>query len=209
MKDIANQRYGKLIALTQDGRLNGQIAWSCKCDCGRVVRVRGSSLRSGKTLSCGCSRNLGKKTHGKTGSAEYRAWSNMRTRCYSKKHKDYPRYGGRGIKVHPDWLGRGSFARFLACVGPRPSELHSLDRINSDGDYEPGNVRWATAAVQARNTRTKTTNKSGVTGLKIHGDAFVVSINIVVKDFFEACCIRKSIENRVWRNPEKLNFDSK
>jgi hypothetical protein len=82
---------------------------------------------------------------------EYRAWKGMRDRCTNPRCSSFPRYGGRGITVALEWLGPGGFERFLAHIGPRPSERHSLDRIDSDGNYSPGNVRWATIHQQNRN----------------------------------------------------------
>lgn len=86
-------------------------------------------------------------------SPEYRAWDAMCRRCTNENHKSYANYGGRGIKVHPEWLGQGGFDSFLDYVGPRPGPGFSLDRINNDGNYEPGNLRWTTWEVQANNTR--------------------------------------------------------
>lgn len=92
-----------------------------------------------------------KITHGLSSTSEYGIWSGMRKRCENPKCPAFKRYGGRGIVVCERW--RASFADFLADMGPRPSPKHSLDRIDVNGNYEPGNVRWATAATQARNTR--------------------------------------------------------
>jgi len=87
--------------------------------------------------------------HGGTKWPEYAVWNTMNARCTNPKNENYPRYGGRGIRVVPEWAD--SFARFIADVGRRPSDAHSIDRINNDGNYEPGNVRWATSTEQARN----------------------------------------------------------
>lgn len=85
-------------------------------------------------------------------SATHQAWTNMNMRCYNKNRPDYPYYGGRGIRVCAEW--RNSFGAFLADMGPRPSSLHSLDRYpDMDGNYEPGNCRWATKDEQMQNTR--------------------------------------------------------
>lgn len=127
------------------------------CDCGIRKPMKGRSLASGDHTSCGCM--LGGKTHGhssrkKYGSAspEYRIWSAMKRRCYDPNDAAYEHYGGRGIGVCERWLH--SFADFLADVGPRPSPQFSLDRFpNNDGNYEPGNVRWATRSEQMRNQR--------------------------------------------------------
>lgn len=86
------------------------------------------------------------------GTPEYEAWRSMIARCENPKLKNYKDYGGRGIKIHPEW--RASFLAFFRDVGKRPSANKSLDRINNDGNYEPGNVRWATAKQQQRNRRT-------------------------------------------------------
>lgn len=83
---------------------------------------------------------------------EYMAWENMKSRCYNKKFRLYKNYGGRGIVVCATWNGPQGFDNFLRDVGPRPSSAHSLDRVDNDGNYEPGNVRWATKIEQNRNT---------------------------------------------------------
>lgn len=86
-------------------------------------------------------------------SPEYRAWHAMQQRCYYTKGQAFPRYGGRGIRVCDQWRGRKGFVQFLADIGPKPSPKHSIDRIDNDGNYEPGNCRWATATEQNRNKR--------------------------------------------------------
>lgn len=86
-----------------------------------------------------------------SGRPEYRAWLSMRARCHNPRHPDYGSYGGRGIAVCESW--RGSFEMFIAAVGPRPSAKHSIDRIDNDRGYKPGNVRWATAKEQSANRR--------------------------------------------------------
>lgn len=89
--------------------------------------------------------------HGMAGTPEYSAWRCMVARCTKPKHRAYASYGGRGIRVCQEWIT--SFQAFYASLGPRPSEAHSLDRIDNNKDYEPGNCRWATAVQQQRNTR--------------------------------------------------------
>ena len=96
-----------------------------------------------------CYTGGGRKTHGKTGTKEHRAWKSMLGRCRYQKYIAYDRYGGRGISVCERWQER--FEDFLADVGPAPSPHHSLGRVDNDGDYEPGNVVWQTGSEQAKN----------------------------------------------------------
>ena len=124
--------------------------WRALCDCGRVCLVTSADLRHGQK-SCGCAMG-GKPRHGWFGTSEYSAWAAMIRRCTNPRSANYRLYGGRGITVCQEW--RKDFVAFLRDLGPKPTPTHSLDRINNDGNYEPGNVRWATPKQQARNKRT-------------------------------------------------------
>jgi len=157
--DRAGQRYGKLLVLerAKDHFTPGgqrKVKWRCQCDCGSLVEVGSSNLAMGKSKSCGCLRNSERvarsKTHGLTGSPEYIAWSGMKARCFRPYAINYANYGGRGITVAAEWL---SFEAFFRDMGPKPSPEHSLDRIDSNGNYCAENCRWATTAEQSRNTR--------------------------------------------------------
>jgi len=154
--NLAGQRFGRLIAVSRgsDGR------WLCRCDCGQSVARLVNKLRTGETRSCGCLRrevtaakNVASTTHGDSHSAEYMAWACMQKRCYNPKFRGFKYYGERGVKVADVWMGRGGYERFLEHVGRKPTAKHSLDRIDTYGDYTPGNVRWATASEQMRNRR--------------------------------------------------------
>lgn len=136
--------------------------WICECDCGEVRWVREGGLVGGYSLGCGCgraltraARNFGRsRKHGEAGdgreTAEYRIWHSMRQRCSNPRDKGYPYWGARGITVCDRW---NDYVRFVADMGRRPSDSHSLDRIDVDGNYEPSNCRWATPTEQAVNRR--------------------------------------------------------
>lgn len=147
--EMIGKKFGRLTVVSDAEPGRHKYSVTCVCDCGvsRVVNV--SSLRSGHTKSCGCLRLDRVRKHMKSHSPEWRLWSHMIERCESPNHHNYARYGGRGIAVCKRW--RQSLDAFLHDVGPRPSPKHTLDRINVHGDYEPGNVRWATATEQANN----------------------------------------------------------
>lgn len=164
-KNEVGNKFGRLTVLSAASKgEKGKINWLCRCECGNVKIVPGRYLRKGRVRSCGCLRaeeatkvlvgnRLGRNSirDGRSSFPEYRPWRSMISRCRNKKATDFHLYGGRGVKVCERWK---DFLLFLDDVGKRPSKAHSLDRIDVDGDYEPGNVRWATWAEQASNRRT-------------------------------------------------------
>ena len=159
LRDLTGQRFGKLVVLARAAnRIIGKckvpcVHWRCICDCGQEVEVFSGNLNSGHTKSCGCHRssayNLG-------GTYWYMLWKNKVKLCTDPATRGYRSYGGRGIKMHPPWLA--SLKVFhddvIAEIGEKPAGPGwSLDRINNNGNYEPGNIRWATNLIQSGNRR--------------------------------------------------------
>ncbi len=151
---MAGRKFGlmSVIARAPENDRHGNVRWECQCECGRPIVVLGSSLRTGNTTSCGlCLRAERTRTHGLSETRVYKTWTAMKDRCSNPKNKAYANYGGRGIAVCDRWMN--SFESFYADVGDRPSDQHSIDRINNDGNYEPSNCRWATKSQQQSNQR--------------------------------------------------------
>lgn len=162
-RDLTGQRFGRLLVLRENGQNSRkQYKWLCLCDCGKETTKQSWDLVSKKTTSCGClweemsvkgEHHLrhGESHKGKW-SPEYRVWAAMLRRCDSPSQRSYRWYGGRGIRVCERWK---TFENFLVDMGRRPDSppRYTIERENSDGNYEPTNCRWATYKEQAQTNR--------------------------------------------------------
>lgn len=167
---MVGQRFDRLLIMSRaENRRDGTHQWLCRCDCGASIKVRRYDLIHKTVRSCGCLRRdrgiansshlaeLRKRidhskqmVHGRSKTPTYFVWKEMTQRCTNPNDEAYRHYGGRGITICARWKG---FENFLADMGERPNGL-TLDRFpNNNGNYEPGNCRWATAKQQANNTR--------------------------------------------------------
>lgn len=159
VKDETGNVYGKLTVIGYAGnslKSNKGAYWLCRCECGAEPVVAGVTLRLGRSRSC--STGCGNRTHGHTTkdatrrSSEYTCWQEMRFRCHKHNHPAFANYGGRGITVCARWLE--SFTNFFDDMGAKPTQEHSIGRIDNNGNYEPNNCRWETAEQQSNNKRT-------------------------------------------------------
>lgn len=156
--DLAGKKMGRWTVIRRSTDVpsgSGKHArWECRCECGAERTVNSAMLLKGRSASCGClqaekvtERNI---RHGMYGTRVYEVWNGMLDRCNNKNHKHYASYGGRGIKVCDRWQ---TFDNFMADMGEPPADL-TIDRWpNNDGNYDPGNCRWATNEMQQNNKR--------------------------------------------------------
>lgn len=161
--DLTGERHGRLVALRKSD--TGRTKWVCQCDCGNIVEYVAHKFF--QYQSCGClekenKENLGEhnRTHGMTKSILYHKYCGMKERCYNPNYSYYRRYGGRGIKMCDEWLGKYGFENFKKWAyengydDNKHTYQQTLDRIDLDGNYEPSNCRWVDMKTQSNNRRT-------------------------------------------------------
>lgn len=162
--DLTGQKFGMLTVVEKCGKDKSgkNVLWLCECECGGITKVSTSHLRCGHAQSCGCKKreNLAvggeqfrfRDIHGLSRTRVYRIWSGMKSRCSNPKVNKYPLYGGRGIEVCDEWM-RDVCAFYEWAVSNGYADNLTIDRIDCDGNYEPGNCRWVSVAEQNRNRR--------------------------------------------------------
>lgn len=172
--EMIGKKFNMLTVLAEAGRTKaGNIIYKCLCSCGEVKNIDGVSIRRGHTKSCGClliesctKNGLKRKTHGQSYKKEgiYHIWQSLKARCLNESNGSYMNYGGRGITVCDRW--RNSFESFSEDMGQRPKGF-TIDRIDTNGNYQPDNCRWATNADQCQNKRNNVLNSRDVDKIRL------------------------------------------
>ena len=205
--DLTGRSYGTLTVLKfahreTKGRVT-RLFWNCRCACGRLCIKEGACLRHGNTKSCGESFHShevrskalseANKKHGLSDTPEFRAWAAAKNRCTNPKNPAYKNYGGRGIRMSEEWMQ--SFETFIREVGFAPTEEHTLERIDVERDYEPGNIVWATMHEQGQNKRNTKLNAEKV--------RFIRSSTLPKEELAQMFNVRPA---QIWKVRKKLQW---
>lgn len=196
--------YGFLTVLERAGTTRSKkVLWKCRCVCGNTTEVDVCSLVTKNTVSCGCYLKARITKHGGTGKGSYNTWRAMMRRCYNPQVKDYPRYGGVGVSVCPEWH---DYSVFAADMG-EPEGTQTLDRIDPYGNYTKENCRWASLPTQARNIRVPKGSKTKIVGVhEVYPGRWMAKITASKKSYYskvyasieEAAAARKELERTHW-----------
>ena len=203
-KILTGKKFNRLTVINEAYKKGKDYYWDCICDCGTKRIVHGGNLYKGLSKSCGCYKK--ELTHGMSRTPENQAWRDMLDRCRNPKNKWFPRYGERGIKVCKRWH---KFENFYKDMGKRPKGL-TLERIDNDGNYEPGNCEYATRSKQQRNRGLQKNNKTGISGISVDkkDKAYTVYLGTIYigrfKTLKEATIARKNAEKKYWKGGVKI-----
>ena len=163
--NLTGRRFGRLIVLEQVASRDNNRCWKCRCDCGNIIIAKGKLLKNGNVKSCGCLKIDVLTKHGGCGTRIYKIWEDMRSRCYNPNNAQYKYYGGKGIGMSI-WINDfAAFRDYSNTIGY--ADNLEIDRINPDGNYEPGNIRWVTETIQSRNKGMFKNNTSGFKGVRL------------------------------------------
>lgn len=205
-EDLSGQKFGKLTAISRVYLTNRyRTKWLCICECGTEKTIYAQYLKSGHTKSCGC---LVVK-HGLYYEKAYKIWTGIKSRCVNKKDAHYPNYGARGIAIFDEWLNNPvSFIEYVSQLENYGKDKYSLDRINNDGNYEPGNLRWATCSEQSHNTRVNKLDWDKVNKIRELFKSGKNKAELSRMFGVTRAWIRKIVNNKSWKI-ESENYDSR
>lgn len=194
--DLTGRQFGRL-RVVELSHYDVGSHWHCYCSCGTTITVKLGNLQSGNTTSCGCFRKelfrSLRTTHGRYRTPEHVSWMLMKGRCLNPNSDNFSNYGGRGIRVCDRWL---SSTNFLNDMGEKPTPNHSIERINNNGHYEPGNCRWATNTDQVRNRRVTIiiTYRGVAKPLAVWADIFGISYKSISRRIGQGWPVDRALE---------------
>jgi hypothetical protein len=216
MKDLIGKRFGKILVISrcENKRYkNNRSAtqWNCVCDCNpeKIIKITSNELRRGK-INCGCEKKKPKTyhhTHGMSNTRLFRIWRSMHERCYNKNHKAYEKYGGRGIIICDEWLGKSGFQNLYNwAINSGYQDNLSIDRIDNDKGYCPENCRWATPSEQQRNRRDNLliTYKEETKTIKEWSEIFNLKHSLIEWRYYNNWPIENIFDPpRIWKSPNQ------